>query len=425
MSQTNDIASGAKSGASPDPGLDELIDDAVAVALFGQRVGKLPNNALQAAVAKVKRKTDVSWKDDEVVELQSALNEAVKAIDPVTILDLRSGWNPFARSLTKKISINLKSISFLVFAFLLIICAAGATVILNQGNIISKELSDLRQMQPPRRIGELQRQLLNAAPAIAGEVTTESALAREVYFRALEDLRDIDQRLTMFIPASATFEDDYKDPISLSKTIVHYLLTGSWPRREFRKDLPFNISCEKDAFSKIRKEFQDSEFGKKPIGVMFSKYQQDSMDLFCYQGLIYQPSMVPSISERLSRVNQVLSMYTLWILPAIYGALGATIYFMRSILDPLLPDPPTGKIMLRVALGALAGIILGWFWTPDSVGSNEIGSVGFSLFGMSFLLGFSIDVFFVMLERLVTVGKNLFNAVGTSETAASAKQGGG
>lgn len=425
MSQTQDIATDGKSSAS-DAGLDELIDDAVAVALFGQRVGKLPNNALQSAVAKVKRKPDVSWADDEVVQLQSALNEAVKAIDPVTILDLRSGWNPFARSLSKKISINIKSISFLVFAFLLILCAAGATVILNQGNIISKELSDLRQLQPPRRIGELQRQLLNAAPAISEEaVTTESALAREVYFRALEDLRDIDQRLTMFIPASATFEQDYKNPISLSKTILFYMMNGSWPQVEYRQDLPFNVSCEKDMFSKIRKQFQDSEFGKKPIGVMFSRYQQDSMDLFCYQGLMYQPSMVPSLSERLSRVNQVLSMYTLWILPAIYGALGATIYFMRSILDPLLPDPPTGKILLRVALGALAGIILGWFWTPDSVATNEIGSVGFSLFGMAFLLGFSIDVFFVMLERLVTIGKNFFNAVGASENKASAKQGTG
>ena len=35
---------------------------------------------------------------------------------------------------------------------------------------------------------ELQRQLINAAPAIKDDVTPESVLAREVYFRALEDL---------------------------------------------------------------------------------------------------------------------------------------------------------------------------------------------------------------------------------------------
>lgn len=420
MTVAQDAAQGSAANIGlfgADVGLDELLRDAMAVALFGQRVGKLPSNALQTAIAKVKRKPDISWADDEVVQLQSALNEAVRAIDPVTILDIRSGWNPFARSLSKKFSIWLKSLSFLIFAFVLIICASGATVILNQGNIIAKELSDLREMQPPRRIGELQRQLINAAPAIKDDVTPESVLAREVYFRALEDLRDIDQRLTMFIPASAAFEEEYKNPISLSKNILFYMVGDELPPPDGKQNLPFNMSCQKEAFAGIKQQFVNSDFGRKPIGMMFSQYQEDSLDLFCYQGLIYQPSMVPPIGEKLSRVNQVLSMYSLWILPAIYGALGATIYFMRSILDPLLPDPPTGKILLRVALGALAGIILGWFWTPDSVTANDIGSVGFSLFGMAFLLGFSIDVFFVMLERLVAIGKNFFSAVGAKDEA--------
>jgi hypothetical protein len=257
---------------------------------------------------------------------------------------------------------------------------------------------------------------LNAEPAINNDSSSEAILAREVYFHALDEMRDIDQRLSLFIPASMSYEYDYQNPAVFAKNLISYAIAEEWPTQPQDKDLQFNV-CNRAVYAKLEKDFNESEFGKKPLGIMLARYRSDALDLFCYQGILYQPSMVPSLDDRLSRINQIIGMYALWILPAIYGALGATIYFMRSVLDPLVPDPPAGKILLRVSLGALSGIILGWFWTPDTVLGNEIAKIGFSLFGLSFICGFSIDVFFSMLDRLVNLGRDFFSRMGTKTSS--------
>jgi hypothetical protein len=167
-----------------------------------------------------------------------------------------------------------------------------------------------------------------------------------------------------------------------------------------------NISCELAKTSGI---YPNSTFAQTQIGKMFIQYQTDALDLFCYQGLLYQPSMIPPIEARLGEMNVAVGVYALWILPAIYGALGATIFFMRSVLDPLTPDPPFGRIALRIALGALAGIVLGWFWSPENALSSDIASIGFSLFATAFIVGFSIDVFFAMMDRFVRIAEEFFS----------------
>jgi hypothetical protein len=53
------------------------------------------------------------------------------------------------------------------------------------------------------------------------------------------------------------------------------------------------------------------------------------------------------------------------------------------------------SLVMRIALGGVAGIIIGWFWVPTA--GVQISSIPF---GMAFLAGFSIDTLFSLLERL-------------------------
>jgi hypothetical protein len=113
----------------------------------------------------------------------------------------------------------------------------------------------------------------------------------------------------------------------------------------------------------------------------------------------------------------------LWILPSLYGAIGAMIFHMRVVLNPLLPTPSVVRIIHRVALGGFAGIIIAWFWVPVSQKVPEFSSIGFNLFGMAFLIGFSIDVFFAFLDRAVSVVVGAINRFGRADKSGAAEAG--
>jgi hypothetical protein len=98
-----------------------------------------------------------------------------------------------------------------------------------------------------------------------------------------------------------------------------------------------------------------------------------------------------------------------WMLPGLYGLLGACVFLMRSLLfgngwrngqgDPRIVD--LLSLVLRIALGGLAGIIIGWFWVPTALTTNSSAiAVSSVSFGVAFLAGFSIDSVFTLLDKL-------------------------
>jgi hypothetical protein len=105
-----------------------------------------------------------------------------------------------------------------------------------------------------------------------------------------------------------------------------------------------------------------------------------------------------------------IHMLASWLLPALYGLLGACVFVMRdlalatgrikargdaSVVDLL-------SLLLRIALGGLAGIIIGWFWTPaSSTASSPTSGLSSFPFAIAFLAGYSIDSLFALLDRLI------------------------
>lgn len=121
-------------------------------------------------------------------------------------------------------------------------------------------------------------------------------------------------------------------------------------------------------------------------------------------GSYHQP-LVDLIYGTRSKVNLLVS----WLLPGLYGLLGACVFVLRDLLlsngrkrrqdEARIVD--LLSLLLRVALGGLAGIIIGWFWVPSgAAGSASAITVSAIPFGMAFLAGFSIETLFSMLEGL-------------------------
>ncbi|CCO46334.1 conserved hypothetical protein [Vibrio nigripulchritudo SOn1] len=97
--------------------------------------------------------------------------------------------------------------------------------------------------------------------------------------------------------------------------------------------------------------------------------------------------------------QSVLQMLQNYVLPLLYGLLGAFIFVLRSLLQQVRNLTYTASrevgYRLRLTLGCLAGMITGWLLKP------EMGDMTLSPMALAFLAGYSIEVMFTLLDRLI------------------------
>ena len=162
----------------------------------------------------------------------------------------------------------------------------------------------------------------------------------------------------------------------------------------------------------------DSKLKLPRFADLTKDYYYSLQYLSCYEHFAFLPYNTPSLDEMKARLERIMTPYAFWVLPAIYGALGALIFHLRMLWNPLLPNPSALRIIHRVALGSLAGMILAWFWLPDTTIGSELAKVGFGLFSLAFVFGFSLDVFFAMLDRFVSLSVTAMGKVGAEQAKA-------
>jgi 4-amino-4-deoxy-L-arabinose transferase-like glycosyltransferase len=158
-----------------------------------------------------------------------------------------------------------------------------------------------------------------------------------------------------------------------------------------------------------------------PVDKKLINKQRQLTKFLYYLGLGYLGPSVPNdidtgglatvavrdtMSTQIYECEKLTSVLGLWLLPGMYGLLGAVVFQMRAVLNPLIPDPPLERLLIRFALGAMAGVSISWLFGEVPAKSSEVQSLHTTLFGLSFLLGFSIDVFFALLDRTVEMLSN-------------------
>jgi hypothetical protein len=110
----------------------------------------------------------------------------------------------------------------------------------------------------------------------------------------------------------------------------------------------------------------------------------------------------PGIYDTQYKINLLVT----WLLPGLYGLLGACVYLMRGIVlqrERMVHEKSVLNalsLLLRIALGGLAGIIIGWFWVPAPGATTALPQISSLPFGIAFLAGFSIETLFSLLDRL-------------------------
>ncbi|MFM2480568.1 hypothetical protein [Celerinatantimonas sp. YJH-8] len=99
--------------------------------------------------------------------------------------------------------------------------------------------------------------------------------------------------------------------------------------------------------------------------------------------------------------KSALNMLQSYVLPLLYGLLGAFIFVLRSLLQQIhdLTYTPGREIgyRLRLTLGSLAGMITGWVLKPDMIS----GAAQLSPMAIAFIAGYSIEVLFAILDKII------------------------
>jgi hypothetical protein len=102
--------------------------------------------------------------------------------------------------------------------------------------------------------------------------------------------------------------------------------------------------------------------------------------------------------------SYVLGAIQSYILPLLYGLLGAIAYILRSLVKEIKEKSFTQEMrinyLLRVFLGALAGLAIGWFF-GDIEGRVSAGISSLSPLALAFLAGYSVEVLFSVMDRFI------------------------
>jgi hypothetical protein len=101
----------------------------------------------------------------------------------------------------------------------------------------------------------------------------------------------------------------------------------------------------------------------------------------------------------------VLQILQTYVLPLLYGWVGAMAFVLRSLIVAVKNKTFRGELnveyRLRVYLGLLAGLVIGWFLSPKG-DAKQFGVADLTPAAISFLAGYSVEIMFSTMDRIVT-----------------------
>lgn len=118
------------------------------------------------------------------------------------------------------------------------------------------------------------------------------------------------------------------------------------------------------------------------------------------------------------RAQMVIDVLQRYILPLLYGLLGSCVYALRTLATQIrgrtYTEAANIDFNLRMCIGALSGLIVGWFVAPEP-GGGALATLSPS--ALAFLAGYSIDLLFSALDRILAA----FSSGGESTRAEEPK----
>jgi hypothetical protein len=376
---------------------DKLLEDAHLVVDYGVRAGRLPDDdALQKAIYAVESATQESA-TQAFATLTSALNKAINAISPMSLNDLREGRSPFDP--TNRPLVQRLQVLFCVLTIVLTLIVALLTETLHRQDNALKAIEQIQNTHPMDKLSALRKMV-----KLDAVLKKQDSVSYDQYQQGVRELRELQDKLSG----------------------LYYLLDSAsvrvWLPTFFDQNAPDSgqgYSAEDAKYYQTLKsmsETQDKDIAVKAAGATTSAYavtipcttasppwmQQAIENLLEEHTFSHQLNLLLSLppTSKFYQIQAEMAALNGWVLPFLYGLLGAMMFVMRNLLDPRTPILGLFQSIVRIALGGLAGILIGWFWVPSAFKAGEVADISSTPFGLAFLAGFSIDILFSILDRI-------------------------
>jgi len=407
---------------APDPALD-LIRDARAMAAYAARVGRLKSKAVLTAIQRLEAVPPAKRRGHAAfVDLMLEVNALSRAIAPVTLADLSAAWRPFPDHqhdrLMRPIIAGISAVLLLILGYF--------TFIYSQAKVIQSELVEVQRQDIYAKAEALynlsfQVKYLGVPPTPPQNPDPDAVK----YFQEYDSLKNLqDQMFRSTSNADRLVAQSELAPVLAPVAVVvgrlMAPLRGHAGRRAFQQvplDLTsIQISSRYDddpAYGPPPTPAAASPGGALDSATVTRSYYERMIDYLYRLGITSAEAADDAtveglLSERIGKLNNIVSVYGLWVLPAIYALFGTMFFQLRSLMKPLLPSP--NLILARAALAVMAGVSISWVFASFVDKSADGHPGGITVFGLAFLFGYSIDVFFAALDRLTSSLSNMLSS---------------
>jgi hypothetical protein len=423
---------------------------------YASRAGLLRDKEVIDALATAEKSLGNDQAAD-VHALMVALNEVTHLISPITVADLTFGRDPFSPDNQRRSRLAQLCLSLMaLFVLFLIGCFMQA---LRSEQAAIKEVSEVQALRPELKLTSLRNiaqfgQPIETRSTVYDDFHERISDLREINTRWLLAYAEAGDLSLMPL---FSFKSFFRDPLGRPQWVVDSgnaspnakvstspvgksangfaplaaasaaeVSNGAQPatgtddkvstEREGQKSLTSNASGTAPSVPTLGDDFElCAEDGKDNMRLpraasVYPEWMQrvlaDSLGDFCFQLKILSPSgdgasLIPSMGQLsyISGIKEKVSVRVTWFLPFFYGLLGAVVFVMRNVASVRTPSMEWFPMAMRLSLGGVAGIIIGWFSSASGL-ELETTSVLSVPFALAFLTGYGIDALFNILDRL-------------------------
>ena len=398
---------------------DALLHDLRLASGYASRAGLLRDPSLLERLQAAERGIDADGHAN-LQALTLALNGVAQAIAPMTLADLRCGRDPFERTNQRRARVLQLGLAILALLTMLLIGHSMNALGVEKAGLAAAQ--QLQSMQPMQKVTALRKMAQFDDPLAKRNAAADLYYQRIGEWVAMYQARElIDRRMsnafgTSMWPWQALLGHFPGRGAAADTALAAARATGT------ALPAPAAASASAAAGAAGAAEPIDGFCRRDPNGAFalpaalgdrpdwLKHLQADAINDFCFQYEVLRPITgdLNLPNQNIMRIGHIpdiefkAAMRSNWLLPFFFGVLGAIIFVMRNIASIRTPAMELFPMFMRISLGGVAGIVIGWFSTAalPALESTSALSVPFAL---AFLTGYAIDALFGVLDRVSRV----------------------